>query len=454
MKKWLGFLIIATFGCSAMNAVAEDQGAVSAAKMASESQPMPVPQAADATQAPVAAPAVGVKAPIDFGDYRSSTLATKAWAALAQNDIESVLAYTNKCISLYGAQAAKMQASLKDYATGSNDVIFKYWALNDVAVSYFIQGEAYRAANMKDEAKQAYNTLISNFTYGQAWDTKGWFWKPAAAAKEKLDMMAAGLNWDFGDYTSSTLVQKAWTALAAKDVKAVEAYVNKAAELYAAKAKDMQASLKDYASGPNDAIFKYWALNDVSTAYFILGQAYQNANMKDDAKKAYNTVISDYSFGQSWDTKGWFWKPAAAAKEKLAMIAAGVNWDFGDYTSSTLVQKAWAALAANDLKAVEAYTNKAVELYGAKAKDMQASLKEYPWESKEKTMSYWALNDVGTALFILGEAYQNAGQKDDAVTAYKRVINEFFYAQCWDNGGWFWKPSEAAQQKLGELDNV
>jgi len=322
MKKWLGLLVVATFGLCTLNAFADDQAAVSAAKMASESQPIPVPQD-NSAQVPAVAPAAGIKSPINFGDYRSSTLTTKAWAALAQNDIESVLAYTNKCISLYAAQATKMQSGLKDYVTGANDDIFKYWALNDVATSYYIQGEAYRAANMKDESKEAYNKLIS-----------------------------------------------------------------------------------------------------------------------------------DYTFGQSWDTKGWFWKPAEAAKEKLAMLAAGVNWDFGDYSSVTLVQKAWAALAANDLSAVQAYVNKAVDLYGGKAKDMQASLKEYPWESKEKTMSYWALNDVGTALFILGEAYQNAGKKDDATKAYKRVINEFFYAQCWDPGGWFWKPSEAAQQKLGELDNV
>jgi tetratricopeptide (TPR) repeat protein len=322
MKKWSGLLVVAVFGFCAMNVFADDQGAASAAKVASESQPVLVPQE-DSAQASAGAPVAGAKAPINFGDYRSSTLATKAWAALTQNDIESVLAYTNKCISLYGAQAAKMQAGLKDYVSGSNSEVFKYWALNDVATCYYIQGEAYRAANMKDEAKEAFNK-----------------------------------------------------------------------------------------------------------------------------------AIKDYSFGQTWDVRGWFWKPADAAKEKLDMMAAGVNWDFGDYTSNALVHKAWAALAANDLKAVEAYANKTVKLYAGQAKEMQASLKEYPWESKEKTFSYWALNDVGTALFILGEAYQNAGKKEEAVSAYKRVINEFFYAQCWDPGGWFWKPSEAAQQKLGELDNV
>ena len=81
-----------------------------------ESQPVPVPQGDADQRTGMAAPVAGVKAPINFGDFRSSTLTTKAWAALAQNDIESVLAYTNKCISLYAAQASKMQAGLKDYA--------------------------------------------------------------------------------------------------------------------------------------------------------------------------------------------------------------------------------------------------------------------------------------------------------------------------------------------------
>jgi tetratricopeptide (TPR) repeat protein len=273
--------------------------------------------------------------------------------------------------------------------------------------------------------------------------------QPAGAEQVRVK---APIN--FGDYRSSTLVTKAWQALSQNDIESVLAYTNKCISLYAAAAKKMQAGLKDYATGSNDDIFKYWALNDVATSYYIQGDAYRSANMKDEAKEAYNKVVNDYSFGQTWDTKGWFWKPAAAAKEKLDMIAAGVNWNFGDYSSSQLVQKAWAALAANDLKGVEAYVNKTLELYEVKAKAMQATLKEYPWESKEKTFSYWALNDVGTALFVLGEAYQNAGKKEDAAKAYKRISSEFLYAQCWDPNGWFWKPAEAAQQKLAELDNV
>ncbi|MBF0511022.1 MAG: tetratricopeptide repeat protein [Candidatus Omnitrophica bacterium] len=323
MKKWMGLLVVAVFGFCAMNACAEDQAAVSAAKAAADAQPAPVAQAANPASPATnnaAAPAAGVKAPINFGDYRSSTLATKAWAALAQNDIESVLAYTNKCIQLYAAQASKMQSSLTDYVTGSNDEIFKLWALNDVATCYYIQGEAYRNANMKDEAKEAFNKVMKDFSFGQTWDTKGWFWKPAAAAKEKLDMMAAGVNWNFGDYSSNQLVQKAWASLAANDLEAVKAYVNKTLELYEAKAKEMQASLKEYAWESKEKTFSYWALNDVGTAEFILGEAYQNAGKKDDAAAAYKKVINDFHFAQCWDPNGWFWKPAEAAQQKLAEL--------------------------------------------------------------------------------------------------------------------------------------
>ncbi|OGX22105.1 MAG: hypothetical protein A2Y03_08950, partial [Omnitrophica WOR_2 bacterium GWF2_38_59] len=114
----------------------------------------------------------------NFGDFRSVTLTTKAWEALNQKDTEAVLAYTNKCLELYAEQAIKMQSELTDYPQGKQDEIFSYWALNDVATSLFIQGEAYRRADMKEEAKAVYKKLMTEFTYGQAWDTNGWFWKP------------------------------------------------------------------------------------------------------------------------------------------------------------------------------------------------------------------------------------------------------------------------------------
>ncbi len=259
--------------------------------------------------------------------------------------------------------------------------------------------------------------------------------------------------YNFGDFRSETLVGKAWEALAQDDIEAVLAYTNKVLELYAEQAKKMQGSLSAYPTGSNDDIFGFWALNDVATSLFIQGEAYRKANMKDEAKEAYNKLVNEYTYGQSFDPKGWFWKPAEAAKEKLAMIESGTNLDFGDYTSSYLTGQAWKALQADDVDSVNAYVNKVLELYGAKAKEMQDSMTEYAWESKDKIFSFWALNDVGTALFVKGEALKKAGKNKEAKEAYKQLVDDYFYAQCWDPKGWFWKPAEAAQEALAEIGN-
>ncbi len=270
-----------------------------------------------------------------------------------------------------------------------------------------------------------------------------------------LGLIVAPVNrafaYDFGDYRSETLVGKAWKSLVDSDLDAVLAYTNKCIELYADQAKVMQDSLHAYAEGSNTEIFVYWALNDVATSYFIQGDAYRKANMMAEAKTAYEKLVSDYAYGQAWDTKGWFWKPAEAAKEKLAMIESGSDLDFGDYSSSALVSKAWKALGDKDLDDVLAYVNKVIELYADQAKTMQGSLTEYPWESKEKIFSYWALNDVGTAFYVKGEALKNSGQMEEASEAYRQLVEDYFYAQCWDPQGWFWKPSEAAQKRLDDF---
>ena len=261
------------------------------------------------------------------------------------------------------------------------------------------------------------------------------------------------MAYEFGDFRSATLVGKAWAALGSGDIEAVLAYTNKCMELYGEQARAMQKDLKDYVTGDPKDVHAKWALNDVATSLFIQGEAYRKANMKDEAMEAYKSIVDNYAFGQTWDPKGWFWKPADAAKEKIAMLESGVELDFGDYTSSHMTTKAWAALAANDLDQVLAYVNKTTELYSKKAKEMQASLTEYPWESKDKIFSYWALNDIGTGYFILGEAYRNAGKNQEAKAAYKTLIDEYSYSQCWDPQGWFWKPAEAAQEKMALLEN-
>lgn len=274
------------------------------------------------------------------------------------------------------------------------------------------------------------------------------------AAATGLIRPATAAAYDYGDFRSETLTTKAWGALKEEDLEAVLAYTNKCLELYAAQARKMQSSLDGYPEGSNDQIFAYWALNDAATSLFIQGEAYRKAGKNDEALEAYKKVVNEYSYGQAWDTQGWFWKPAEAAKEKIAMIESGSSLDFGDYSSSYLTTQAWKALEADDVDAVVAYTDKVLELYEEKAKAMQESMTEYAWESKDAIFAKWALNDVGTALYIKGEAFRKAGRPEKAKEAYQKLVEGYFYAQCWDPQGWFWKPSEAAQQALDDLGEI
>ncbi|MBF0522143.1 MAG: tetratricopeptide repeat protein [Candidatus Omnitrophica bacterium] len=267
----------------------------------------------------------------DFGDYKSATLVSKAWAALAAKDLDGVLAYTNKCIELYAEKAQAMQVELKDYAVytvgddASKDKVFSYWALNDVATAYYIQGQAYQQADKKDEAKKAYTTVIEKYTFGQCWDTQGWFWKPAEAAKDKVKIMDSGVAVDFGNYSSSYLVGQAWKALTENDLDRVLIFTDKTIEMYATKAKEMQASLKEYAWESKDKIQSYWALNDVGTALYIKGEAYRKAGKAAESKEAFQKLVSEFSFAQCWDPQGWFWKPAEVAQQALAAAEASTN---------------------------------------------------------------------------------------------------------------------------------
>lgn len=124
---------------------------------------------------------------------------------------------------------------------------------------------------------------------------------------------------DIGDLKSSTLTTKAWNAFSAQQDSDTLAYISKCVELYGTKAKEMQSQMSSYASGPEAA--KKWALNDVGTCLFIKGELLSRQGDAAGAVKAYQTLVNDYKYAQTWDTKGWFWKPAEAAKQKIVELS-------------------------------------------------------------------------------------------------------------------------------------
>jgi len=377
----------------------------------------------------------------DFGDFSSETLVGKAWEALDAEDDEAVDAFTSKCIQLYESKAIEQNEALTDYAP--KDDAFSQWALNDVGTSYFIRGKMLLAQGKTDEAKAAFRTIIEKLNYAQCWDPKGWFWKPAEAAQDQLQL--AGTGYDFGDYTSQTLTTKAWDALAEGDHKAVALYTDKTFSFYEEEARKQQATLAGFAS--KEKAFDYWALNDVGTSHFIRAKSLQEQGKTDEAREHFKRVVEQYSYAQCWDPQGWFWKVADASKDQLDL--EGTDYDYGDYTSQTMTTKAWEALGAGDHQGVEVYTKKCITLYGEEAQTQQGALSSFA--PKEKAFDYWALNDVATCYFILGESLMAQGKLMEAKEAFDKVVNELKYAQCWDPKGWFWKVSVASRGRLNKI---
>jgi hypothetical protein len=124
--------------------------------------------------------------------------------------------------------------------------------------------------------------------------------------------------------------------------------------------------------------------------------------------------------------------------------------DFGDHTSATLTGKAWKSLGAERFDEALTYTAKCRELYMAEAVKQQGSLTDFA--AAEKAHDYWALNDVGTCLFIEGQVREKQGDKPKAAAVYGELVSKLKYCQCWDTNGWFWRPAEAAADKAKQLD--
>jgi hypothetical protein len=121
--------------------------------------------------------------------------------------------------------------------------------------------------------------------------------------------------------TSEDMTTEAWKALNDSDwdraARQAEATIQEwsTAGLYLQKMKMREVgNLVEYSGTSDDKrkIFKYWALNDVAAAYFILGQALDHKEDYAKASRAFQQVVNHYSLAQIWDPQGWFWSPVEA----------------------------------------------------------------------------------------------------------------------------------------------
>jgi tetratricopeptide (TPR) repeat protein len=126
--------------------------------------------------------------------------------------------------------------------------------------------------------------------------------------------------------------------------------------------------------------------------------------------------------------------------------------DLGDHSSAAITAKAWDALNSKNYGNAVSYAKKCIEMYEKQAVEMQKELKEPVTGDKDAVSKMWALNDVGTCLFIMGQALEKQDKGMEALAAYKQLVEKVPFAQCWDPKGWFWKPAEGAKARVKALE--
>jgi len=120
----------------------------------------------------------------------SEDMTTEAWNALNALDWDHAARQAEATIQEWSASALYLQdmkrrevGNLLEYKGSSDDrqKIFKYWALNDVAASYFILGQALDHKKDYDQASRAFQQIVNHYSLAQIWDPQGWFWSPVDA---------------------------------------------------------------------------------------------------------------------------------------------------------------------------------------------------------------------------------------------------------------------------------
>jgi hypothetical protein len=125
------------------------------------------------------------------------------------------------------------------------------------------------------------------------------------------------------------------------------------------------------------------------------------------------------------------------------------NIDLASFTTSeALLSEAWEYYGASDMANATLLLDEVVRRHADEAAAQQAALTDFA--PIDTASEYWALNDVGTAEYLLGCIDQGSENYSAAEQHFNTVISEYGFAQCWnpEGTGFFWQVADAAQEEL------
>ncbi|MDD3374285.1 MAG: glycoside hydrolase family 2 TIM barrel-domain containing protein [Candidatus Omnitrophica bacterium] len=115
--------------------------------------------------------------------------------------------------------------------------------------------------------------------------------------------------------SSQDYVLKAWEASSSGNFEEIERLATECIQVYREEAKQQQAILKTFPLKGTEE--EYSVLNGVATCLFIYAEALMNKGETEKAMDLFRQVISEYSWAQSWDPRGWYWSVAEKSQASL-----------------------------------------------------------------------------------------------------------------------------------------
>ncbi len=117
--------------------------------------------------------------------------------------------------------------------------------------------------------------------------------------------------------SSEHFIAEAWDRLLNYDYIGARKTAQRCIAIYYDEAIRQQEAYSSLPHPPRtkEEIMRFWALNDVATAYYIIGRSWYEINMKPEAKEAFDVILEKFPNSHVMDTTGRYWKLTDAVKK-------------------------------------------------------------------------------------------------------------------------------------------
>lgn len=281
----------------------------------------------------------------------------KAWELSSQKDMPALEKWVDACVEDYGEQALAQQkglTSFPDRASSKN-----YQKLNDVGTCLFIRAEAYMNTGQTEKAVEAFDHIIREYKWAQAWDPRGWYWSIVEKSQASIDIITGNMEGD--EFIPDTTVQTKPVLHTLPEEPVVDYnkygdFTRVGSQRYRYLIKDMKGlkaavgegiypNTSDIYDNPRYKIVKkegrlegsHWDfvnVDDLEAAYFkwftapepwgvrlfYIGNIFEEAGMYEDAIRAYHALIVHYPRTVAWTYWQTPWYPAQVAVFKIRHI--------------------------------------------------------------------------------------------------------------------------------------